>query len=420
MSALPDQLGLPEVASSDELLKGLITFAPGTLIFEEDEKGAEAYLIHKGYVEISKYVDNRKDVIAVLGPGEIFGEITALDGKTRTATATALHESTLLPISRKQFYSALAGEDPLTQLLLQSVIRRLRGMHDQENSDIDDESDNFVNKDILFLETQKKAVDHVNAIAKLSKAVEKREFQLHYQPIINLASGAVNGFEVLVRGPKSLPEFFSPLSFIPIAEETGLIVPLGEWILEFGLEAFKILEQEADRRAHSEDIFISINVSPRQLDEESHVEKLVDIISRSGVAPNHVKLEITESTLLANPNAALEALNRLRAIGVEISIDDFGTGYSSLNYLNRFPLNTLKIDRSFISNLFKDENGGRIVSAILGLANNLEMKVVAEGIETKKDHDWLISQGCDYGQGYYYAKPMPIREVTHTLNKSFS
>jgi EAL domain-containing protein (putative c-di-GMP-specific phosphodiesterase class I)/CRP-like cAMP-binding protein len=417
MSAINIEHEIPDLSNQS----GLVTFSAGSRIFEEEEKGSEAYLIQEGYVEISKFNNNQKTVIALLGPGEIFGEITAMDGKLRTATATAVHEALLLPISRKQLYDVLNNGDPLSQLLLQSLIRRLRGMHDEKNNDEEEnELNTFLDKDVLYLEVQKKAVNHVNAITKLSKAVENRQFELNYQPIINLSTGVLNGFEVLVRGPKYMPEFFSPLTFIPLAEESGLIVPLGEWILEYGLKAFQLFENEAKRRAHTEELFISVNVSPRQLEDQNNVEKLIDIISRSSVSPERIKLEITESTLLSDPQSALIALNRLNSIGLSISIDDFGTGYSSLNYLNRFPLSTLKIDRSFVKNIFNDESSSRIVSAIIGLAHQLEMDVVAEGVETKRDQDWLTNHGCEYGQGYYFAKPMSLQDSINIMNKKFS
>ena len=410
---------LPELPESQNLLQSVVTFDAGTIIFEEYEEGDQAYLIQKGYVEISRYVDNQKKVIALLGPGEIFGEIALLDGKPRTATAKAIHESTVIPISRQRFFDALSSEAPITQLLVQSVVRRLRGMHAEQLVEEEEGLDEFVNKDIVYLETQKRAVEHVQTLHNLSRAVEQQKFQLHFQPIINIGNGALNGYEVLVRGPADMPDLFSPLSFIPMAEESGLIVPLGEWILKYGLRAFQLLQSEAQRRSLSKAMFISINVSPRQLDEEKNVERLVDIISRSHVPPKYIKLEITESMLLSNPQAALAALNRLRSTGLSISIDDFGTGYSSLNYLNRFPLKTLKIDRSFISNLFKDNNGRRIVEAIISLAHKLEMDIVAEGVETRQDHEWLLENGCEYGQGYLYSKPMSLQDSLKMLNKKF-
>ncbi len=418
MEALFKFQSLPDLPISNQLLQGLVTFEPGTIIFEEMEKGDEAYLIQKGYVEISRYEDKHKHVVALLGPGEIVGEIALLDGKKRTATATAIHETTLLPINRQQFHDSLSGEAPLTQLLVQCMVRRMRNMHLVESED--EGLEKFLNKDTVYVETQKRAVEHVELLTKLSSAVEKNSFQLHFQPIINVARATLNGYEVLVRGPADEPELFSPLTFIPLAEESGLIVPLGEWIMKYSLRAFKLLESEAKRRSITNDLFISINVSPKQLEDKQNVERLYDIIMRSDVEPERIKLEITESMLLSNPAAALSSLNHLRSSGLSISIDDFGTGYSSLSYLNRFPLSTLKIDRSFISNLFREENGSRIVEGIISLAHKLDMNVVAEGVETRRDHDWLFEHGCMYGQGYFYSKPVPLQESLKLLNKKYT
>lgn len=409
-----EQSALPESA---QLMQGLVSFESGAIIFEEMEQGDEAYLIQSGYIEISRYENDYKNVIALLGPGEIVGEIALLDGKKRTATATAVHETTLLPISRKQFLDSLSGEAPLTQLLVQCMVRRLRNMHGENYNE--ESIEKFLNKDSVYVETQQRAVEHVGLLTKLDKHVKQQSFQLHFQPIINVGSATLSGYEVLVRGPADEPELFSPLTFIPLAEESGLIVPLGEWITKYSLRAFKLLENEARRRSSSNELFISINVSPKQLEEEKNVDRLCAIITNSTVDPARIKLEITESMLLSNPATALAALNRLRSIGLGISIDDFGTGYSSLSYLNRFPLSTLKIDRSFISNLFREENGSRIVEGIIGLAHKLNMDVVAEGVETRRDHDWLQQHGCKYGQGYFYSRPVSLQESLKNMNKKY-
>ena len=398
--------------------KELITYGAGTSIFEEDEKGTQAYFIQSGYVELSKYVGNKKKVVALLGPGEIFGEISLIDGKKRTASATASHESILLCFNRQQLMKSLSCEDPLTQLLLQSALHRIRGMHEESNGD-DEQENIFSEKNMAFIDSKKQATEHISTLVKLSTAVEQSRFQLHYQPIINFKSGCLNGFEVLVRGPKDFPELFSPLSFIPLAEESGLIVPLGEWILHYGLKSFHMFNKEAFRCGLSEDLFISINISPRQLQEEKNVEKILDIIRNSGVERSRIKLEITENILISDPNKALSALNAFKSSGVKIAIDDFGTGYSSLNYLNRYPMDTLKIDRSFISELSKEEDKNRIVKGIISLAHILDMNIVAEGVETVEHHDWLMNHGCEYGQGYYYNKPLDFKDAIKAMPSRF-
>jgi len=415
MSATDLFQDLPDFANDNNTFQEVISFSAGSIIFEEDEKGYEAYLIQEGYVEISKYIDNKKTVIALLGPGELFGEISTLDGQKRSATATALHEISVLPISRSQFNRAISSEAPLTQLLLQSLIRRLRNMHILQQNGEKNLINDLDRKDKNYMEAQSRAIDHLNSLSLLSDAVNKNQFQLNYQPIVHTGSGIVNGFEVLVRGPKDMPEYFSPFTFISMMEESGMIVPLGEWILEYGLKSFKLLYKQANRFSEEQSLFISINVSPRQLEKPSNVERLVNIVKNSDVPTDLIKLEITESSLLGNPQAALGAINRLRATGLSISIDDFGTGYSSLNYLNRFPLKTLKIDRSFIKNLFTEDSSCKIVEAIINMAHILGMTVVAEGIETKEDHEWIRDKGCEYGQGYYYAKPMSFNDAINSL-----
>ncbi len=410
-----------ELAKLIEPSVGQVIYSAGTRIFEENDRGNEAYLIHNGYVEISRDINNEKKVIAILGPGEIFGEISVMDGKLRTATAIAIHEITVHPISRRQIQDAMKGEDPLTQLLLQSAFRRLRIMHTDFSDDIEVEELEFESKrDIVFQQTRNEAVNYINSMSKLSAAVENQSFELYYQPIVNLSNGIVNGYEALVRGPKDIPEMRNPQDFIPLLEESGLIIPLGEWILEHSLLAYQLFDKKAQDKNLKNPLFISINVSPRQLDDKDNVESLINIILRSSIDPKCIKLEITENTLLNNPHVAMEALSRLRTIGVLVAIDDFGTGYSSLNYLNRFPLDILKIDRSFINDMFDNDNGKRIVSAIIGLAKQLDMLVVAEGIEKREEMEWLRKQRCELGQGYYFSKPMPIQDAIQLLNKGFS
>lgn len=398
---------------------GFITYAAGTRIFEQGDMSSEAYLIQQGYVEIAVYIDNQKTVIAVLGPGEIFGEIAAVDGDARSATAVAIHETVVTPISRNQISNAINNGDPLTQLLLQSAITWLRDVYKPIEVPQAERSKQKLNSTNQFQQTQDRVIDHINVVSKLKSAINKQQFQIYYQPIINLSSGMVAGFEALLRGPTNLPEFFSPTKFIPILESSRLVVPLGRWVLEKTLQSIQHFQKEAAKRGFKQPIFISVNVSPYQLEKKEDVEALARIIEASSVNSNHLKLEITESALLANPEQSTWALGLFRNTGAKIAIDDFGTGYSSLNYLHRFPLDTLKIDRSFINNLTMDENGERIVSAIIHLAHDLQMDIVAEGIEQESQLRWLSKKSCEYGQGFYMAKPAPMDQSIKLLQKAY-
>jgi EAL domain-containing protein (putative c-di-GMP-specific phosphodiesterase class I) len=223
-----------------------------------------------------------------------------------------------------------------------------------------------------------------------------------YQPIVDLASGALAGFEALVRWHHPTRGMVSPMDFIPIAEETGLIVPIGTWVLQQSCrQARAWLDAGADPN-----IFVSVNVSSRQLDGPTLPDIVRAALESNKLAPQRLKLEITESAVMRDFEVTLGLLNRLRALGAGLSLDDFGTGYSSLSLLKRLPIDTLKVDRSFVSAMGADAAGVRMVEAILQLARLFRLKVVAEGIERNEESDLLKALSCEYGQGWLFGKPL--------------
>ena len=246
----------------------------------------------------------------------------------------------------------------------------------------------------------------------LRRALERDQLELHYQPILSLARGEVLGFEALVRWlhPEHGP--ILPEAFIPLAEETGIILPLGERILRLACEQMRAWD---GRRSDGEPLAISVNLSGRQLADESFPERVREILAQTGLAPQRLKLEITESALIENPDAAAELLRRLNAMGVGIWLDDFGTGHSSLSYLHRFPIESLKIDRSFVSKL--DHAGARpeIIRSILLLARSLGMEPVAEGVESAGQRDRLLDLGCDRVQGFFFSPPLGLEAARDWL-----
>ncbi len=237
----------------------------------------------------------------------------------------------------------------------------------------------------------------------LRGAMERQELQVYYQPIVSLNSGTVVGFEALLRWQHPTRGFVSPSEFIPIAEETGLIIPIGWWVLQQSCWQMRTwIEQFPDRPP----LIISVNVSGIQLAQTNLVEKIQHILSDTGLRAESLKLEITESLLVENVDAAAAILRQLKALGIKLSIDDFGTGYSSLSYLHRLPIDTLKIDRSFVNHVDCDPEKIEIIRTIVALAWNLGMDIVAEGVETKKQMFQLQALRCDYGQGYFFSKPL--------------
>ena len=246
------------------------------------------------------------------------------------------------------------------------------------------------------------AVVRLQMETDLRQGIKRQELLLHYQPIVSLTTGHITGFEALVRWQHSTRGLVSPADFIPLAEETGLILPMGEWVL---LEACNQLRVWQQQFADHLPLFMSVNVSGKQFVQLDLVEKIDKILTETKCDRKGLKLEITESGIIDNEEA-IAMLEYLRALGIELSIDDFGTGYSSLSRLYHFPINTLKIDRSFVSRMGTGADNSPIVRTIITLANNLGMDVIAEGIETAHQLKQLRALGCEFGQGYFFSKPV--------------
>jgi diguanylate cyclase (GGDEF)-like protein/PAS domain S-box-containing protein len=248
-----------------------------------------------------------------------------------------------------------------------------------------------------------RAINLLQMETDMRRALERQEFLLYYQPIVSLEDFRLRGFEALVRWQHPERGFISPMDFIPVAEETGMITPLGEWVLD---EACKQMNRWQRCFPLDHPLFISVNLSSKQFSQNMLINKVADILRETGVQPRSVKLEITESVVMENIETATEMLRQLRELGVQLAIDDFGTGYSSLSYLHRFPIDTLKIDRSFVTRMTDNTENAEIVRTIVVLAQNLGMDVIAEGVETNEQLTLLQKLGCENGQGYYFSKPV--------------
>ncbi|MEO7424259.1 MAG: EAL domain-containing protein, partial [Fibrobacteria bacterium] len=248
-----------------------------------------------------------------------------------------------------------------------------------------------------------KAVQMMTLETDLRKALERMEFRLHYQPIVSLEDSALKGFEALIRWSHPTLGLVSPMDFIPLAEDTGLIIPIGRWVL---WQSCRQLVEWQKLFKNGQDLTMSVNLSGKQLQDLDLVRQIQAVLKETGMAPASLKLEVTESAIMENPEKAAAILTSLRDLGIQLSLDDFGTGYSSLSYLHRFPFHNLKIDRSFVSKLEAGAKDAEIVKVINALAKNLGMDVVAEGIETPGQWALLNELACAYGQGYYFSKPL--------------
>nr|MDQ3039663.1 EAL domain-containing protein [Pseudomonadota bacterium] len=250
------------------------------------------------------------------------------------------------------------------------------------------------------------ALSRLELETALRRALEKSEFVLHYQPKVQLATGRICGLEALLRWERPGHGLVSPLDFIPVLEETGLIVNVGSWVIESACRQIATW-----RHSSVEPIQISVNVSPRQFLEGDLEGDVGRALSRHDISADHLELELTESSLMANTDRTIESLQALKQLGVQISIDDFGTGYSSLAYLRRFPIDKLKIDIAFIRDVTHNPDAAAIALTIINMAHTLKLKVIAEGVETEAQLAYLRRHGCDQIQGYYFSRPLPLTDL---------
>ncbi|MEW9698441.1 putative bifunctional diguanylate cyclase/phosphodiesterase [Paenibacillus sp. SI8] len=259
-------------------------------------------------------------------------------------------------------------------------------------------------------EMSMRSLHHLTMEIELRKAIEREHFMVYYQPLVDLSTGTIFGTEALVRWQHAEWGMVSPGEFIPLAEETGLILPLGNWVL---LQACK---QNAQwMKMGLPPLCVSVNISVKQFMQNGFVQQIESALASSGLSPNLLCLEITESVAMNNVTVIIDTLDKLKQLGVQISIDDFGTGYSSLSYLKRFRVHTLKIDQSFIRDVTTDEDNAAIVTALIAMSKQLKMKSLAEGVETLEQLQFLRERGCNEIQGYIFSTPLPAEMFEHMI-----
>jgi diguanylate cyclase (GGDEF)-like protein len=259
------------------------------------------------------------------------------------------------------------------------------------------------------------AIARQSTEASLRLALERREFVLHYQPLIDLHSGTIVGIEALVRWRHPQRGLLAPADFVPIAEDSGLILPLGRWVL-----------REACRQAQAwqdmglPPVAIAVNTSALEFRAKDFIVSLCGILEETRLQPRYLELELTESVLMRDASSTDSLLHALSAMGIHLAVDDFGTGYSSLTYLHRFPIDTLKIDSSFVNSMTHNANDASLVSAMIGMGKSLKKRVIAEGVETAEQAAFLLDQQCDEGQGFFFAHPMVAEALIPMLQPGFS
>jgi diguanylate cyclase (GGDEF)-like protein/PAS domain S-box-containing protein len=353
------------------------------------------------------------DTVARLGGDEFAILLDSVEGASSPGVvAERIHEQLALPFD-------LDGHEVCTSA---SIGIALSGDHYEKPEEIMRDADTAMYRAKSNGKARHEVFDasmHTAALAALTlendlrRAVEREEIEAHYQPIVALPGGEIVGFEALARWQHPERGMVGPAEFIPLAEETGLIVSLGAQVLRQACRQARTWQQlSADRS-----LVMSVNLSARQFQQPELVDQVMQILHETGLAPHQLRLEITESAVMASAATAATMLERLKALGVQLSIDDFGTGYSSLSYLHRFPFDNVKIDRSFVSGINVDAESAKVVKTIIALATELGMTVTAEGVETEAQEGQLIALNCEYTQGYLYSRPVDGREAQRLLTE---
>ncbi len=378
-----------------------LKLAPGDVLFHEGDAPTTAFLIESGCLRVSALRDGEAVVLGDLGTGALLGEMAVLDDAPRTATATALSHCVLTPIDRKQFAERLESADPVVRALVFSQLARFRSTLATLSGGV---APPLAENAAQRAEAEE-AHDKIRLESHLREALELHGLDVLLQPILDIASGRIAGYEALTRWHHPQRGAVSPAEFIALAEETSLIVPVGEYVLDevcAALQRFATLTP-----AHPP--FIALNVSGRQLQDAGFVDRVLARAHAHGVDPTQIKLEITESLVLdfERVTALIEHAHRN---GLRVALDDFGTGYSNLGHLHRFAFDTLKIDQGFVRQL-DDPRCYAVVRAIAGMARALGCDIVAEGVETKEQLAQLTALDCEYAQGYLVGRPQKVDDA---------
>ena len=380
-------------------------FEDKKIIFMQGEKADCAYIIEKGQVEIFYYDEFGSEIfLSLLGEGELFGEMALIDIGLRTACARAAGEVKLQIVRREQILEKISSSDSLIQFLIKILVQRLKRTN------------------LKYLDTQtgviepltqnNEAVNSLKYENEIYQAFKNNEFILFHQPIIDLKDKKIIGSEALVRWHKATGHWASPGEFIDIIENSSISIPFGYWVFEECFRQFNSMKESL--RA---ELSISINVSARQFMHLDFLKNLDDLISKYKIPTSHFKIEIIERVLMDRADL-IQVLLLLRQRGFHISLDDFGTGYSSLQYLAQLPIDYLKIDRSFVLNLFKDAKTLSVVRSIIYMAKQLGLKVITEGIETEEEFVFIRELGSDLGQGYFFSRAIPFEDYLELIQKN--
>jgi len=384
------------------------------LVFQAGDPGDSAYVIEEGCVEVLTGVGPTQRRIAILTEGAMFGEVALLDRQPRTAAVRTLVPTRLIRIDRSHVEELLLRSDSVIQYLMHLLLARFRSTHDAASPQRAGGATPADNAPAEALDLHKAAVRTLSLAQDLSDAIDRQQLELFYQPLIAFADRRVVGFEALIRWRHPTLGLISPAEFIPLAEKTGLIHRIGQWVLQRGVSDWAQLRTYCEGSAQ-EPAFISINLSAPELAGGAIVQSIRDCLQRHGMDPRELHIELTETIIIQNMEAVATSLRQLRELGVGIALDDFGTGYAGLDYLQSLPFTCLKIDKTFVQQLNHSDRSLHIIKAALELARSIGLSTIAEGIEDADIGAQLAALGCTQAQGYHYGKPMPKEQVAAWL-----
>jgi EAL domain-containing protein (putative c-di-GMP-specific phosphodiesterase class I) len=377
-----------------------LTLIQGQVLFNEGDPPTTAFLIESGELAISTQREDRYVKLAHLGPGDLLGEMAVIDDSPRTATAVALSECVLLAIDKRQIAERLAQTDPIIRALLEGQLKRYRGaLAAMQGGHVPMADDPPAASEML-------GIGKIRLESQLRDALGSGGLDLRLQPLLEIASGRIAGYEALVRWTHPERGPVSPGEFIALAEETSLIVPVGEYVLDAAIAALTALRDHGVEPVP----FIAINVSAKQLAEAGLIERIVERTRAVGLEPGRIKVEITESQALDYAQVK-DVVAHCHREGIQVALDDFGTGFSNLGHLHELPFDTVKVDQAFARNMMKEARAMALVEAIVNMIHALGANTVIEGIETQAQLDVLRSLGCRYAQGYLIGKPQPLADV---------
>lgn len=378
-----------------------ISLAANELLFREGEAGQFAYLIDRGSIAVLRDAGGEYQLLSELGPGECVGEMALISHDPRMASAMAMEDTVLTVITRDHLKERMARSDPLIRHLLQLTLKRYRQSLGQTFLDTSS------TQDLEYLEDEQQAMQRMRTEHALSDALDNREFVLHYQPIVRLSDRVTTGFEALLRWRRADGQLVAPDLFISVAEESQIIEKIGYWIIDEASLARTRLPSCYDS-VLSDNFYVSINLAARQFPDPQLPTVVEQAMARHQIKAQQLQMEVTESQILENREQVVGVLSQLQSLGCRIALDDFGTGYSSLAYLNRLPVDALKIDKMFLEDMLSDDGSRKIIAGMARLARDLGLSFIAEGAETEEQIHALSALSVEHVQGYFFGRPFAL------------